>query len=323
MKTIVRNTLILTLLAPLFYACDDFIEENIEKDTINLLSPRNNLTTIQPTHTFWWDWLDGAETYNMQIVEGTFSSVTTFILDSTITNNKFDVTLYPGNFQWRVRGENNGSETSYTTFNLSIDSTLDISALSVILGSPSDNIITNNDSIDFTWAVLANADVYNIQIHEDVWGVSPFSAPAGTVTTSYSERLPEGVYVWGVQATNNATLSSTGYTNPPRTITIDTTAPSLPTLVLPVNNDTIPQAFYTYQWSQGASTGGGTPTSVTDSIYFYSDTLGTSLIDVISIPSGSTSYSDSLGVDHYWTVRSTDAAGNVGAFAGIRKVYVQ
>ena len=76
MKEIVKYTALFLILATGFFSCDDFVEKDIDNEVISLLSPKNNLLTIQPTHTFWWDLLDGAEVYNMQIVEGTFSAVT-------------------------------------------------------------------------------------------------------------------------------------------------------------------------------------------------------------------------------------------------------
>ena len=92
MKKIVNYTALILIISTVFYACDDIIEDDIKNESISLLAPKNNLRTVQLTHTFWWDWLEGAETYNMQIVEGTFSSAINFVLDTMVNKNKFDAT---------------------------------------------------------------------------------------------------------------------------------------------------------------------------------------------------------------------------------------
>lgn len=308
-------TLLLFILTGLL-SCDDFIEEDIEGEIIVLLAPANNLTTIQLTHTFWWDWLEDAEQYNMQVVEGSFTSVTQFLLDTTVTRNKFDFTLHPGTFQWRVKGINNGSETYFTTFTIVIDSSLDISSQQVILNSPTNNFITNNNNITFTWNNLLNADDYLIEIHEGNFTGNIVFGPQITSTTSFTTTLPEGILAWGVQARNATSNTSTAFAI--RTLTIDTTSPNVVTLTAPPDNATLSNGIHTYSWTQGVNTG----TALTDAIFFYSDVSATNLIK--SAQAIGTSHQDSLGVGvFYWRVQSTDAAGNIGPMSNIRKLTIQ
>lgn len=298
------------------YACDDFIEEDIENEYITLLAPSNNLTTIQLTHTFWWDILDGVESYNMQVVEGTFTSVTTFLLDTNVSTNKFEYTLYPGNFQWRVKGMNNGGETYYTTFGLTIDSSLNISSQQVILSAPVDNYITNNDNITFSWNTVLNADDYLIEIHENTWGGNLTFGPQITTGISYNTTMQEGTIVWGVQARNSTSNTSTAFST--RTMTIDTTSPEVVTLVLPANNTMLNDTYNTFSWTQGFNAG----TTLTETIFFYSDAGATNLVK--SAQATGTSHQDSLGVGiYYWRVQSIDAAGNTGPMSNIRMVTIQ
>ena len=316
MKTILKIISLFLIISTLLFACDDFVEPNIDNETVNLLAPANNLTTIQLTHTFWWDFLEGAEVYNMQIVEGTFSAVTSLALDTIITDNKFDVTLYPGSFQWRVRGENNGGETDYTIFSFVIDSTLDISSLQVVLNSPSDNVIMNNTNVTLGWNSLLNADDYLIEAHLTTWAGTTVFGPQIENSTSLTTTLPEGVIVWGVQARNTASGTSSMFST--RTLTIDTTNPGAISLVTPVDNAVLSDIFNTYTWTQPADAG----TDLTDDIYFYSDAAGTTLFK--SAQATGTSYQDSLGVGtYYWAVQSTDAAGNIGIFSNLRRVVIQ
>jgi hypothetical protein len=316
MKKTVNYLLFSIIVSLPFIGCDDFIEDDIKNKTVTLLAPANNLTTIQLTHTFWWDWLEGAETYNMQLVEGSFLSVTKFLLDTTIATNTFQYTLYPGSFQWRVKGLNNGSETYYTAFNLSIDSSLNISNQQIILATPANNFITNNNNLTFTWNSLLNADDYLLEVHQSTWGGSLVISPQVTSGTSLTTTLPEGTLVWGVQGRNTTSNSSTPFST--RTITIDTTSPAIVTLVSPNDNVTLNDIYNTYSWTQGTNSG----TALTDNIFFYSDP-GASVL-VKSAQAVGTSYQDSLGVGtYYWRVRSNDAAGNTGPMSNIRKVTIQ
>ena len=316
MKKIHRNIILISFALISCYGCYDFIEEDIDDEIVSLLAPANNLTTIQLTHTFWWDWIDGAESYNMQLVEGSFGSVTKFLIDTTISKNKFEYTLYPGVFQWRVKGMNNGSETYYTKFSLTVDSSLDINSQQLILSSPTDNYITNNNNITFNWNSLLNADDYLIEVHENYWGGNLVYGPQLTTGNSYNITLPEGTLVWGIQGRNSTSNTSTAFST--RTLIIDTTAPNIITLVTPANNTILNNVYNTYTWTQGANTG----TALIDDISFYSDAAATNLIKTIQAVG--TSHQDSLGIGtFYWRVKSTDAAGNIGVASNIRKVTIQ
>ncbi len=319
MKRIAKYATLFLIMITGFTSCDDFIEPDIDNEVISLLSPKNNLLTIQPTHTFWWDILDGAEVYNIQIVEGSFSAVTYLVLDSTISSNKFDVTLYPGSFQWRVKGMNNGGETPFTTFNLEIDSTLDISSFQVDLNSPSDNFITNDTNVTLIWDNLTSADDYLIEVHQDTWSGAVVLGPQIQSSTSLAATLPEGVLVWGVQARNSTTGTSTIFST--RTLTVDITIPNAVTLNSPASGTTVTSGYNNYTWTQGTNTG----TALSDKIYFYSDAAGTLLLNgyPVTLGSGVTTHSDSLDTGtYYWAVESTDEAGNVGPFSSLNTVVV-
>lgn len=314
-----KTTLKLIMFASITFLlirCDDFIEKDIEDDTVSLLAPANNLNTIQLTHTFWWDLLDGAENYNMQLVEGSFTGVTNFLLDTNLAKNKFEYTLYPGTFQWRVKAMNNGSETYYTTYTLSIDSSLDISSQQIILAAPTDNFITNDDNITFSWNSLLNADDYQLEIHENTWTGNLVYGPQVTTSISLTTTLPEGTLVWGVQGRNATSNTSTTFAT--QTLTIDTTSPEIVSLTAPIDNATLNDVYNTYSWNQGANTG----TTLTDHIFFYSDAAATNLVK--SVQASSTAHQDSLGTGtYYWRVQSTDAAGNIGPMSVIRRVNIQ
>ena len=89
MNRIVKYSFIIFLVG-LFMACTkDFIQKDIKNDIVNIIAPVDNMNTPNNTITFWWDELEGAEKYNLQIVKPSFDSITQLIVDTNVIINKF------------------------------------------------------------------------------------------------------------------------------------------------------------------------------------------------------------------------------------------
>ena len=69
-----------------------------------------------------------------------------------IVKDKYEFTLYPDTFEWRVRGENGAYQTDWTVSKLIIIPTDNLKGQKVRLRSPDDNIFTND--------VINNMDNY-------------------------------------------------------------------------------------------------------------------------------------------------------------------
>jgi hypothetical protein len=134
--------------------CSDVFETNIEKSTINVLAPPDNIHSTLVTQTFWWDNVSGASKYNLQIVSPRFDYIERFVLDTNITTDKFQITLNPGVYEWRICGFNSGYATPYSIRTLFIDSTVDLTLQQVILVSPASNKATNESHIKFKWGKI-------------------------------------------------------------------------------------------------------------------------------------------------------------------------
>jgi hypothetical protein len=297
-------------------SCTDVFEKNMEKQTVILLAPANNLQTDISTHTFWWEEVKHARYYNLQLVKGSFSNILSLELDTHLTSEKFTYTLLPGSYQWRVRAYNNGSSTAFSVFSLQIDSTSDLSQQQVVLIAPANQFVSNNTQPIFQWYELYNAESYRFEIRTPNWNgvlaISPQIISAASYTPSIP--LPEGLYEWGVQALNNASASAFSK----RSIHIDTTAPGKPTLIAPINNAQLPDAPFTFSWNRAADSG----STLHDSLYIFADTNLTNLVKSVGILF--TSHSDSLGQGNYfWRVITYDAAGNKGIPSDTRKTTIQ
>lgn len=302
--------IILTFGFALFlFGCEDFIEQDISKDVVLLLSPPDQFSTYTLTQTFWWEEIDGAEQYLLQIVKTDFSNIQQLLLDTTIITNKFTFAFTsPGKYQWRVKALNNGYETGYSTRSLNIDSTIDLGTQLVSLILPVENHATKDTVINFSWSSLYNATQYRFQLLDN-----SSSIILDTVLTSpqLTIELAEGTYSWKVRAENS--LSVSPYST--RNIAIDLTSPTVPVPISPSNGDTS-SAPVLLSWQHD-------PTAFGDSLVVFSDSLLTNVS--LSVLSTTTSYSfnaPNSGI-YFWRLKSFDQAGNKSEYSSIYKFYVQ
>ncbi|MEP7264368.1 MAG: hypothetical protein ABI772_07720 [Bacteroidota bacterium] len=210
------NQLLLLLVLITITSCKKLVDDDISGKHIIISSPVDQLHTSVSFQSFVWQALEGADKYQLQIVRGTFSGITQFILDTTFTSVSFTVSLLPGSYQWRVRGINGATLTDYTLQSLVIQSNADLSLQYVILSAPADSAITNDTTINFTWQELTNADAYKFRILNSADSTVLTENTITAVSFSY-DVIAEGTYIWMVRAENNA--SFTPYTS--RRFTID------------------------------------------------------------------------------------------------------
>ena len=303
------NKLFYILIIGLFvaFACDDFFEEDLGGKSVVLVAPVDGLETSNSSFTFWWDELNGASKYNLQIVSPGFDAIEKLVLDTNLTGNQYEAQLYPGFFEWRVKAFNSSSETPYTIHSLSVDSTLDLSGQEVILYNPENNSATNQTSLTFTWEKIYNATEYNIKIKKGDWDTGSNILNELIEDDSYTqEDFTEGTYYWGVQAKNNN--SATNFD--PWEFIVDLTAPHKPTLITPIHEDTT-STNVSFSWERPDESG----SIITDSLYVSIDSNFEGDHE-IAISRTVTSYSTTFDVasgsskKYYWRVRSIDAAGN-------------
>ena len=86
--------------------------------------------------------LKGASNYRLQIARPNFKAMEALELDTLISGTKFLHTLFPSDFDWRVRAKNSGYQTAYTTRALTVLVPTDITKQKVVLPSPAANAAT-------------------------------------------------------------------------------------------------------------------------------------------------------------------------------------
>ncbi len=309
MKNRLLYSLLILSTCVFIYSCEDFIEVELSGKSVTILAPSNNTVSSSFNQLFKWEDLKGAEKYQLQIVKPNFSTIQQFVLDTTTTLTQFAYTLLPGSYQWRLRAMNNSSVTEYQTFNLTIDSTLDLSSSMVILTSPADNYYSKFMTNTFMWQSMSNADTYIFQL---LSGGSPVSSTATTLNYTFSA---EGTYQWRVYAQNSYSNSAFSLT---RTIVIDLTAPSVPTPVFPVL-DTITANPIPLQWNTTSTADSSHLLISTDSLFIVVTTKDTT-IENTSTAVTYNFYSATVGLNYYWKVQDVDKAGNKSAYFTRRRI---
>jgi hypothetical protein len=294
--------------------CEDFFEQDLSEKSVTLVAPSNGVITDISVQTFWWEELDGAFEYQLQVVSTGFDSIVQLVLDTTITGTQFQQSLYPGAFQWRVRALNGSSMSPFTTYSLTVDSTTSLTSQTILLSSPATGSYTNDLSVPFAWQALSSATFYRFQVSDDAF-VSGANVLDTTVTTesveiTFASDVP---YYWRVRGETETSVST--YSSIWQ-VDVDTTAPGSVTLWLPEHNAVFQSQTFDFAWQ--SITDDGAPTI--DSLYLYSDSLVT-VYDRYEGVQGSVTDSVAIGT-YFWRVRTYDEAGNVGGYSAARKFTV-
>lgn len=304
-----KIALIVLTCAAAFSCTKDFIVKDIKNDLVTINAPTNNLVTSSNTITFWWEELDGAEKYNLQIVKPNFTSAQQLIVDTNLTGNKFNYTLNPGIYQWRIKAKNAGGSTEYVTYNLTIDTTSNLTNQLVIPASPVNNFLTGSKTVAFSWNTLSSATQYQLQILNSS---SAILKDTTTTNTNYTwSSVSGGTFTWKVRALN--AFSITQY-NSPLSFTIDITAPAVSVLSSPVNGSFVKDTV-DLKWTRS------TTDTRCDSLYVSIDSAFTSIISSarvyatkLKINALSPNIPASSGY-YWWRVKSIDSVGNKSGYS--------
>lgn len=313
------KSLIKALIIPLCLlgACkDDLFERDLSEETIDIIIPSaNHQSTIEQVH-FKWEELEGVSEYRILLVHPDFNNIQSYLLDTLVSGTDFYYTLAPGSYQWKIRGENNSSNTSYQgPFNIQIDSTQDVTGQTITLTSPSNSSFLNQANPTFNWLSLSAADGYDIVVkttHNFTTGTIAESSSTSSTSYVQSSSLVEGEYSWGVRGTNSTTSTTTSYSS--RSFTIDLTVPSAPSLISPNAASFAANQQITFSWNRQPDIG-AYPSPLADSVFIYTDAALTNVYQRFS--SSSASHLDSIAVSgtYYWRVKTFDEAGNISGFS--------
>lgn len=304
-----------------FSSCKkDFVEEDITKKTLIVNSPSDNLVTSVNTVNFWWEPVNGAEKYNIQVVKPDFTNVAQLITDTNVVGTKLNLSLNPGTYQWRIRAFNNGGSTEYQTYNLKIDSTNNLTNQTVIPIAPLNGFVTGNKTITFSWNPLSSATSYSVEISKNGTIINYTNTSSTSYVYTYTlTSAANYTCSWRVRALNGGSISQY---NSSQTFTIDLLPPSVvSTPTSPTSNPVIKDTTE-LRWNRGASD------TQYDSLFLYSDAAYTNLVRTTTVsvnkikvntispgnplPAGTTSVT---AIPYWWRLKSVDNVGNTTGFS--------
>ena len=297
----------------LAFGCYDVLEENIENAEVLLNSPPDGLETETLSITFWWEHVEGARNYEFQLVTSSFDTVYQLVSDTVTEDNKLQVQLFPGAFEWRVKAFNNGYQTEYSSRKFVVLNSDDLSKQFITLISPRDLMTQNDTTVAFSWEPIDIADEYTLFISGNDFELD-------TTTSGSDIRLSfeatDRIYTWQVRARNE--ISQT--TSQTYTFTIDRTPPEAPELTGPVEGavfQTMDDITFSWSWSEDNMKG--------DSIWVLDENS-----DVLEgFPLWSTDRTfivnaGDLGIGQYsWELKSVDWAGNVSEISSRRSFEIE
>lgn len=325
MRKNVYKLLAIIFLAGIMAACTkDFVVKNIKKSHVNIIAPADGMSTPTNSVIFWWDELDGAEEYELQIVSPDFNAVQQLLVDTVLSGNKFTHTFAPDNYQWRIRATNAGGSTEYTTRSFVIDTTSNLNLVSVALIAPQTQTVTASTNIAFSWNALPATDYYELTVTSlssgSVTTVSNITATSYNLGFSVANGAEES-FSWKVRAYNSFSQTQN---NTVRTFKMDKVSPLSPVILKPVNFSTV-QVTDSIKWNRNSSS-----TDIEkDIISISSDSLFTSVINTTTVTTTnpfpiSTLHNHTGPAQPYWIkIISVDSVKNQSNPAVTKRFYIQ
>ncbi|MFI5161251.1 MAG: hypothetical protein ACHQHN_08230 [Sphingobacteriales bacterium] len=316
-KLLLLQAMVLCIGITLLYSCDDIIEPSIIKSQVILEAPASQYQSTSYTVNFWWDQVDHALSYRLQVVNPSFAAPGNLVLDTVIKSNKFTYNLSPGGFQWRVLAQNGSSQTAFTSpRNLTVLAS-SIKQQTVQLVAPGNNYLTNQSTIVFQWGSLYGATKYHFQIDTNNFAnpaaiVADQLIPGQQITFTFPK---DQVYQWRVRAENDTAQAQWSSIN---SITYDHTPPAQVTLKAPANGQTISSPV-SLQWNASGS-------AVKYKLYIFKADSTTIYNQSFPAQLTTTSYSFTMGSSGdkvYWKVTALDAAGNESTASTLRSFVLQ
>lgn len=296
----------------LLSSCKEFIEPSIAKRQVTLEAPADQYQSTKYTINFWWDGVEDALAYRLQVVTPGFDSVGSLILDTLVKDNKFTSTLEPGNYQWRVRAENGSSQTDYSAARSFVVEQSSLISQTVTLSSPANNTVSSQNTASFKWNSLYGATKYQVEIDTNNFtneNVLVYNQVVPGLQINFTFPKDQ-VYSWRVRAENETEQSKWSAVN---YVTYQLPLPGQVSLVSPANESSVSLPVQ-LSWNSVTGVPGY-------KLYVFKSDSTTLYSNNFPMTVNSTGYSFNLGVTGekiYWKVSALNASGKEGKASGLR-----
>ena len=280
--------------------CGLIFEKSIEKSVLVISTPADSATITQYTQLFKWEPVLNATTYRLEVYNNNFSSGI-LVYDSTVSSTQITLTFQPGEYAWRLRAENSGSQTDFHSGKLYVKKG-DFKTQKVSLGAPASGITLTTAAIKFSWQTLYDARYYIIEIDTIT---RDFSSPVivdtvdGSLTQTTKMMSSRGEFWWRIKAISSDNEISL-YTSPQNFFY------SMPNInaSAPVNGNVVSKPI-SFQWSN-------IPDVDYYKLYIYtSDSVTVEDIHIVDTNNFRLS-NITGGKTYFWSVTAVDTKGFIG-----------
>lgn len=290
-------------------SCGVIFESNLDNDKVELLAPADEVVLTSSQVTFWWDYVEDATAYRLQVVKPNFDNVNNLIIDTVLNRNQLMLSLDGGLYEWRVRGENSAFMTNFSTFSFSIDSTASLNGADITVLQPMNTFCSNSGNVQFNWQAIAGASQYRIQIAQPSFTL-PYTVviDQNVSNNAFTFNGSEGTYAWRINAFNNSSASNISEGS----FKIDATKPPTVQMLLPVNNAVVSGQNINFQWEAVTEVNKYELNLMTD--FNLQDTVLNQ--EVLNTQIQLTDFNQQ---DYFWNVVAVDECGNRSNVTETRK----
>ncbi len=171
-----------------------------------LISPSNSSTDIATNHTFLWNVVDSATSYQIQVATSQYFGIPQ--IDQTTSGTSFTASglylLTP--YYWRVKATKPSGDTDWSdTWSFTTSATPPAIPNTPILSSPANNSTGVNTSPSLSWNASSGAASYRLQVSTSSAFATTIVDESNITLTNYnlSSLLNSTQYYWRVNATNS------------------------------------------------------------------------------------------------------------------------
>lgn len=281
-----------------FFSCEEiFFEPKLEDEKVVIIAPQDGVQIEDTSITFNWDEIENVENYRVQIAQPNFTEATQLIEDTLVNTNKFSRIIEVGQYAWRVRAENSGSQSPYTLAAFQVTENINFNQRTVRVLAPNNNLITNATTLAISWSSVSETTLYRLELLNAEGQVLETQT---TNTTQLEVAVTEEIERWQIRAEKGDEF--TRYTT--QNISVDATEPNTPVNTVPINGTTVSVLRNTFSWTRNPIVG----SVEKDSLYIYKDNA-LSMLELKQEAVSGVEITLEQGT-FYWNVKSFDAAGN-------------
>ncbi|TAI48498.1 hypothetical protein [Flagellimonas allohymeniacidonis] len=194
-------------------ACEDILEEvDLSDRQVAIFAPLDSTVVNSNTVNFNWDRVEDATAYRFQLAAPSFVDTQQLVLDSIFevdtlgrVSTQIQQELVNGNYEWRIRAQNSGFETPYTssTFTVNGDENVDLDPPNTPqLIAPLNGASQDEATVNFSWTredVPGTAERDSIYFFSDA-GLQNLVGKDIGANKAYAANFASGTFYWFVKA---------------------------------------------------------------------------------------------------------------------------